>query len=117
MLTRALQVFTHSVHLEVQERACFALEILKLYSTLRASSSNEEVAAELAALFDGTLNPGTFSYLIFSLLIREPSRYVNSPQSLRVRVLGDFECIPRHQIDENPSLFLKNSFLCEICLN
>ena len=57
MLTQALDVFTQSVHLEVQERACFALEILKLYSTLRASSSNEDIAAELAALFDGTLNP------------------------------------------------------------
>lgn len=57
LLTQALTVFTQSVHLEVQERACFALEILKLYGTLRVSSSSEEVAAELAALFDGTLNP------------------------------------------------------------
>lgn len=57
LLTQSLVVFTHSVHLEVQERACFVLELLKLFGTLRAQAPDAQVAAELAALFDGTLNP------------------------------------------------------------
>lgn len=56
-LTQALIPFTQSVHIEVQERACFVLELLKLFNTLRTTAASEEVAAELAALFDGTLNP------------------------------------------------------------
>lgn len=57
LLTQSLVVFTQSVHIEVQERACFVLELLKLFNTLREQASTTEVAAELAALFDGTLNP------------------------------------------------------------
>jgi hypothetical protein len=35
LLTERLPLFTLSVHLEVQERACFVLEILNLYNSLK----------------------------------------------------------------------------------
>jgi hypothetical protein len=88
MLTQSLTVFTHSVHLEVQERACFALEILKLYSTLRASSSNEDIAAELAVLFDGTLNP----------VAKGAQRKVTVPEGVDL----DSQINPPDEEEENP---------------
>jgi AP-3 complex subunit delta len=50
-----LPVFTQSMHLEVQERACFSLEMVKLVSSL--IDSQPDVVTELAALFADPLNP------------------------------------------------------------
>eukprot|EP00026_Physarum_polycephalum_P000665 Phypoly_transcript_00666.p1 GENE.Phypoly_transcript_00666~~Phypoly_transcript_00666.p1 ORF type:complete len:1220 (+),score=294.05 Phypoly_transcript_00666:473-3661(+) len=57
ILTRALEVFTHSVHIEIQKHTRYANEKMKQYSTRRESSPNQQGKEELAALFDGTLNP------------------------------------------------------------
>jgi len=50
-----LPLFTQSQHLEVQERACFVLEILNLCNDMDLNGS--QIGAEVASLFDEPLNP------------------------------------------------------------
>eukprot|EP01114_Cavostelium_apophysatum_P002110 TRINITY_DN1183_c0_g1_i5.p1 TRINITY_DN1183_c0_g1~~TRINITY_DN1183_c0_g1_i5.p1 ORF type:complete len:1154 (-),score=375.58 TRINITY_DN1183_c0_g1_i5:267-3728(-) len=50
-----LPLFTQSQYLEVQERACFDLEVLNLYNELQ--SAGTDVGADLVTLFDEPLNP------------------------------------------------------------
>ena len=54
MLNR-LPLFAHSTHVEVQERACLALEISKLFVTLK--EKGVDMGAELFNLFDEPLLP------------------------------------------------------------
>ncbi len=54
MQTR-LPLFSQSQHLEVQERACFVQEILKLYNELKVTGV--DLASEIASLFNEPLNP------------------------------------------------------------
>lgn len=56
VITSRLTAFTESVHLEVQERACFVLEVLRLYNKLK-DDDDGAISAELAALFEEPLNP------------------------------------------------------------
>ncbi|ELR18756.1 adaptin subfamily protein [Acanthamoeba castellanii str. Neff] len=58
MLAR-LPVFKQSVHLEVQERACFAYEMVSLYNELRRAGedSGASVAQEVYSIFEQPLNP------------------------------------------------------------
>jgi len=51
-LQARLPMFTQSSHLEVQERACFALELLNIYN-----ETNGAIAAEILRLFSEPLNP------------------------------------------------------------
>jgi AP-3 complex subunit delta-1 len=54
LLIDKLPMFTHSTHLEVQERACTALEILKI---VEEHDFSPEIVEEIVALFEGELNP------------------------------------------------------------
>ena len=51
LLGSRLQVFTQSIHLEVQERACFTLELVQLVS------ADPSLAVEIAMMFNEPLNP------------------------------------------------------------
>lgn len=51
-MKKLLPLFTRSPHLETQERACFAMELVNLVDSLGAS-----VAGEMVQLFAETLNP------------------------------------------------------------
>eukprot|EP01111_Echinosteliopsis_oligospora_P001434 TRINITY_DN1216_c0_g1_i3.p1 TRINITY_DN1216_c0_g1~~TRINITY_DN1216_c0_g1_i3.p1 ORF type:complete len:1244 (-),score=342.48 TRINITY_DN1216_c0_g1_i3:2933-6664(-) len=68
LMNTRLPLFTHSPHLEVQERACFTLEMLKVYHNVKdnvlAATDDEtadgasQIASELASLFfEEQLNP------------------------------------------------------------
>ena len=54
LLIEKLPTFTHSTHLEVQERACTVLEILKI---VEEHDFSPEIVDEVVALFEGELNP------------------------------------------------------------
>lgn len=51
-----ISTFTQSSYLEVQERACFALELFNLYTEL-AASSGDDITTSLVSLFEEPLNP------------------------------------------------------------
>lgn len=51
-----LRLFEQNADTEVQERACSFLQIIKFYEKMLDSNA-QEAGAELAALFDGELNP------------------------------------------------------------
>ena len=53
-LNEKFNIFTHSTHLEIQERSCSILEILKI---AKEHEYSEEVIQEISYLFDGELNP------------------------------------------------------------
>jgi len=55
MLLNKLPLFTHSTHVEVQERACIALQLAKLY--ISCSEKGVDIGAQLFALFDEPLLP------------------------------------------------------------
>eukprot|EP01132_Coremiostelium_polycephalum_P002560 gene2560-3170_t len=55
ILNSRLPLFTQSIHLEVQERACLVNEILKFYSATKDQGNN--IAEELISLFTEQLNP------------------------------------------------------------
>jgi len=55
LLLNKLPLFTHSTHVEVQERACLALELVKLY--ISSQESGKDIGAELFALFNEPLLP------------------------------------------------------------
>eukprot|EP01098_Paradermamoeba_levis_P007609 TRINITY_DN3155_c0_g3_i7.p1 TRINITY_DN3155_c0_g3~~TRINITY_DN3155_c0_g3_i7.p1 ORF type:complete len:851 (+),score=264.14 TRINITY_DN3155_c0_g3_i7:120-2672(+) len=50
-----LTSFTNSIHIEVQERACFVSNLLNLFTQLRVQGL--DIAGELGALFEEPLNP------------------------------------------------------------
>jgi len=54
ILKEQLPTFSQSPYSEVQERACFILEVLKLYSEL---GNNSGLTTEIASILDETLNP------------------------------------------------------------
>lgn len=54
LLIEKLPMFTNSTHLEVQERACTVLEILKI---AEEHDFSPEIVEEIVALFEGELNP------------------------------------------------------------
>ena len=55
MMLNKLPLFTHSTHVEVQERACLAFELAKLY--VARKESGVDIGAQLFALFDEALLP------------------------------------------------------------
>eukprot|EP01133_Synstelium_polycarpum_P014590 gene14590-17251_t len=55
ILQSRLPLFTQSIHIDVQERACLVNEVLKFYSASKTEGSN--IAGELIALFTDALNP------------------------------------------------------------
>jgi len=55
MMLNKLPLFTHSTHVEVQERACLALQLAKLYLTNIEGGS--DIGGQLFALFDEALLP------------------------------------------------------------
>ena len=55
LMNSRLPLFSQSEYLEVQERACFVIEVVNLYKDLRTSGIS--VAQEIASLFDEPLNP------------------------------------------------------------
>jgi len=55
VLTGRLPLFTQSIYLDVQERACFVNEILKFYSVTKDQGSS--ISRELISLFTEQLNP------------------------------------------------------------
>eukprot|EP01087_Luapelamoeba_hula_P001795 TRINITY_DN1159_c0_g1_i1.p1 TRINITY_DN1159_c0_g1~~TRINITY_DN1159_c0_g1_i1.p1 ORF type:complete len:1290 (+),score=270.56 TRINITY_DN1159_c0_g1_i1:148-4017(+) len=54
VMTQRLPLFRQSTHLEVQERACFATELLNLYVEQK---EKEDLVTEVATLFSQPLNP------------------------------------------------------------
>ena len=55
MVLNKLPLFTHSTHVEVQERACLAYELAKLY--VSSKEGGVDIGAQLFALFDEALLP------------------------------------------------------------
>lgn len=55
MVLNKLPLFTHSTHVEVQERACLAFELAKLY--VSSKEGGVDIGAQLFALFDEALLP------------------------------------------------------------
>ncbi|GAM17153.1 hypothetical protein SAMD00019534_003280 [Acytostelium subglobosum LB1] len=55
VLQTRLPLFTQSIHIDVQERACLVNEILKFYLTTKDQGTN--IASELVSLFTEALNP------------------------------------------------------------
>eukprot|EP01112_Ceratiomyxa_fruticulosa_P017222 TRINITY_DN5329_c0_g1_i2.p1 TRINITY_DN5329_c0_g1~~TRINITY_DN5329_c0_g1_i2.p1 ORF type:complete len:446 (-),score=127.15 TRINITY_DN5329_c0_g1_i2:577-1914(-) len=55
LITSRLPLFTQSTHLEVQERACFVLEMVRTFSEFR--EQGVDVSQELRSLFEEALNP------------------------------------------------------------
>ncbi|EGG24223.1 delta adaptin [Cavenderia fasciculata] len=55
ILHARLPLFTQSIHIDVQERACLVSEILKFYGTMR--DQGNDIAGELVTLFTEALNP------------------------------------------------------------
>ncbi|EFA74932.1 delta adaptin [Heterostelium album PN500] len=55
VLKDRLPLFTQSIHIDVQERACLVNEIIKFYSTSKDQGTN--IASELVGLFTEALNP------------------------------------------------------------
>jgi len=55
LLLNKLPLFTHSTHVEVQERACIAVELAKLY--LSCQENGKDIGPEIFALFDEPLLP------------------------------------------------------------
>jgi len=55
LMLNKLPLFTHSTHVEVQERACIALELSKLY--ISSIESGVDIGSQLFALFDEPLLP------------------------------------------------------------
>jgi len=55
MMMNKLPLFTHSTHVEVQERACLALELAKLY--ISSTENGTDIGSQLYALFDEPLLP------------------------------------------------------------
>jgi len=55
LLLNKLPLFTHSTHVEVQERACLALELAKLY--VSCQESGKDIGPEMFVLFDEPLLP------------------------------------------------------------
>ncbi|KAF2077188.1 hypothetical protein CYY_001509 [Polysphondylium violaceum] len=56
VLTSRLVIFTQSIYLDVQERACFVNEILKFYTVTKDTQGNS-ISRELISLFTEQLNP------------------------------------------------------------
>lgn len=54
-MRHSLQTFTHSNHSEVQERACFTLEVLNLFEEYRANGM--QFGQQISSLFADPLNP------------------------------------------------------------
>lgn len=55
-MTTRLPLFKQSHHLEVQERASLALELLQLFIELR-NTEGKQISSEIASLFSQPLNP------------------------------------------------------------
>jgi AP-3 complex subunit delta-1 len=53
LIQQRLPAFSQSTEIEVQERACFVLELIQLYLAL----GGEKISEEFAVLFDEPLNP------------------------------------------------------------
>ncbi|KYR00084.1 delta adaptin [Tieghemostelium lacteum] len=57
ILNARLPLFTQSIHLEVQERACLVNEILKFYTVTKGQDVNSNIGDELISIFTEQLNP------------------------------------------------------------